>query len=57
MLALWGVKGKIGQWYDALATWRAYCSEEVIGGPIQSGHYIAEESPDETLAWFERFFG
>jgi haloacetate dehalogenase len=57
MLALWGAKGKIGTWYDALAIWREYCSAEVIGGPTQSGHYIAEESPAEVLTWFERFFG
>ena len=56
MLALWGAKGKIGKWYDALAIWREYCDNEVIGGPIQSGHYIAEEAPDELLAWFDRFF-
>lgn len=56
MLALWGAKGKIAQWYDALGIWREYCSNEVIGGPIQSGHYIAEESPAELLAWFDRFF-
>src|SRR5271165_6852955 len=56
MLAVWGAKGKIGAWYDALAVWREYCAEEVIGGPIQSGHYIAEEAPAEVLDWFVRFF-
>ncbi len=57
MLALWGANGRIGRWYDPLGIWRQYCTETVIGGPIQSGHYIAEEAPEETLAWFERFFG
>ena len=56
MLALWGTKGKIGQWYDALAIWREYCSKDVIGGPVQSGHYIPEEAPGELLEWFDRFF-
>ena len=57
MLVLWGTKGRIGTWYDALATWRDYCSGEVTGGPVSSGHYIAEESPAELLASFGRFFG
>lgn len=57
MLALWGDKGKIGQWYDALAIWRMYCAETVIGGPVASGHYLPEEAPDAVIEWFERFFG
>ena len=56
MLALWGAKGKIGGWYDALAIWSAYCASEVTGGPVQSGHYLAEEAPDEVLAAFDGFF-
>ena len=56
MLALWGTKGKIAAWYDALAIWREYCAATVTGGAIQAGHYIAEEAPEETLAWFGRFF-
>jgi haloacetate dehalogenase len=57
MLALWGEKGAIGGWYDPLALWRDYCSSEVIGGPVKSGHYLAEEAPGEVLEWFIRFFG
>ena len=56
MLVLWGSKGKIATWYDALGIWRDYCANEVVGGPINSGHYIAEESPAELLEWFDRFF-
>ena len=55
-LVLWGAKGKIAKWYDAMAIWKAYCSGDVIGGPVQSGHYLAEEAPAEVLAWFDRFF-
>jgi haloacetate dehalogenase len=57
MLALWGSKGKINQWYDAMAIWRQYCGAEVAGGGIESGHYIAEENPAALLEWFGRFFG
>lgn len=56
MLVLWGSKGRIGGWYDALSIWRQYCHAEVIGGAVESGHYIPEEAPDAVLDWFERFF-
>lgn len=55
LLCLWGTKGRIGQWYDALAIWRAYASGTVTGGGIPSGHYLAEECPDEVLAALEPF--
>jgi haloacetate dehalogenase len=56
MLVLWGRKGKIEQWYDALAVWREYCSSPVEGGALQSGHYLAEEDPDAVVAELRRFF-
>lgn len=56
MLVLWGARGRIGGWYDALAIWRRYCAADVQGGPVGSGHYLPEEAPGEVLAWFERFF-
>jgi haloacetate dehalogenase len=55
MLALWGAKGKVGGWYDVLGIWRQYCSATVIGGPVNSGHYLAEESPGEVLAHLNAF--
>jgi haloacetate dehalogenase len=57
LLVLWGSKGKIGKWYDAPAIWRQYCAAEVTAAPVNSGHYLAEEAPDEVLAHFARFFG
>jgi haloacetate dehalogenase len=56
MVALWGAKGKIARWYDALAIWQSYCADRVTGGPVSSGHYIAEEAPEAVLNWFGRFF-
>jgi haloacetate dehalogenase len=56
LLVLWGSKGKIGQWYDALAIWRQYCSGLVSGGPIDSGHYLAEEAPAAIIEQFVAFF-
>ncbi len=56
MLVLWGSKGNINRWYDAVSIWRQYCSAEVTGGAIESGHYIAEENPAALIEWFGRFF-
>ena len=55
LLCLWGTKGKIGQWYDALAIWRDNATGPVTGGGVPSGHYLAEECPDEVLAALEPF--
>jgi haloacetate dehalogenase len=57
LLVLWGAKGKIGVWYDALAIWRQYCRDEVTGGPVASGHYLAEEAPDAVVANLLPFLG
>lgn len=56
VLALWGEKGRIGGWYEPLALWQEYCAADVTGGPVASGHYLAEEAPGEVLHWFDRFF-
>ena len=56
MLVLWGAQGKIGGWYDPLAIWRDHCEAEVVGGPVASGHYLAEEAPAEVLTRFRAFF-
>lgn len=56
LLVLWGRKAKIEAWYDALGVWRNYCSAEVTGGPVDSGHYLAEEAPDEVLERLSAFF-
>ena len=53
---LWGTKGKIGVWYDALDIWRRYCDGPVSGGALPSGHYLAEEVPELVLAELEKFF-
>lgn len=57
MLVLWGANGKIGKWYQPLELWRAYCAAEVTGGPVPTGHYVAEEAPDDVLRAFKQFFG
>jgi haloacetate dehalogenase len=55
LLALWGAKGKIAAWYDAPAIWRRHAAGELDGGPVMSGHYLAEEAPAEVLARLRPF--
>jgi haloacetate dehalogenase len=55
LLALWGSQGAIARWYDALAIWREYASGPLSGGAVNSGHYLAEEAPEEVLAALDRF--
>ena len=33
-----------------LEVWRAWCSSELSGAEIDSGHFLAEENPKDTLA-------
>ncbi len=57
MLILWGSKGRIGGWYDPVAIWSAYCDATVTGVAVDSGHYLAEETPDEVLTHLRAFLG
>lgn len=57
LLVLWGAKGKIEAWYNALAVWRAYCGGEISGGALPTGHYLAEEAPEALAERLETFFG
>ncbi len=54
LLALWGARGIVGRKYDVLAAWRER-AETVSGHPLDCGHYLPEERPDETLAALRDF--
>ncbi len=47
LLALWGRNGAMHKLYDVLEVWRTY-ADDVRGGPVDAGHYLAEEKPVET---------
>jgi haloacetate dehalogenase len=49
LLVLWGGRGLVDGWFDTLAVWRERAAD-VRGGPIDAGHYLAEEKPEETTA-------
>ncbi len=56
MQVLWALKDDLGSLYgDVLGIWRAW-ADDVRGKGIDSGHYLAEEAPDETYQALYTFF-
>lgn len=55
LLVLWGANGFIGRTYDILAIWRER-AERVQGYGLPSGHFLAEEAPEETYHALQIFF-
>ena len=53
-LALWSASGYVGRTQKVLEVWKEY-SENVTGHSMPSGHYIAEELPDETYEAITNF--
>ncbi|HEV2094798.1 MAG TPA: alpha/beta hydrolase [Rubrobacter sp.] len=56
VLALWGSRGNLEDWYDVLEVWRGW-ADDLDGRSIDSGHYIPEEAPEGTLSEIRAFFG
>ncbi len=56
LLALWGEKGVVHRHFDPIADWNKV-ARDVRGKALPSGHYLAEELPEETLSELEAFFG
>lgn len=48
-LVLWGDAGIPSETESPLPTWREWCPN-CTGAAINSGHFVAEENPEETLA-------
>jgi len=55
LLVLWGQRSSQGSGYDVLAVWRDH-AETVSGHPVASGHFLAEEAPEETYHALSGFF-
>jgi hypothetical protein len=36
--------------------WKNYAGGEIQGGPIDAGHYVIEEKPQETADWLLKHF-
>src|SRR6266403_5629370 len=56
VLVLWGENGALGKLGDVLKVWRQYARAPVQGRALDSGHYLAEEQPEEVLQELLRFF-
>jgi haloacetate dehalogenase len=54
LLVLWAARGYVGAAYDVLEVWREY-ADNVGGRAIDSGHFIPEEAPVETIAALRQF--
>jgi haloacetate dehalogenase len=54
ILVLWSGTGPVARWYQPLEIWRAW-ADEVHGGPVSAGHFIAEEAPDQTTRHLVEF--
>jgi haloacetate dehalogenase len=55
LLVLWGRRGAMHEIYDVLATWRERAID-IRGRPLECGHYLPEEAPDETERALRQFF-
>ena len=55
MLAIWG-QGPATRWKNIVETWRERATN-VTGFPIDCGHFLAEEKPEETTEALRKFFG
>ena len=54
LLALWAERGAMHRMFDVLATWRER-GANVNGKALPGGHFLPEESPEETLAELQKF--
>ena len=54
LLALWGAKGVVHRLFDPIGDWSSVATD-VRGKALPSGHFLAEEAPEETLAEWQAF--
>jgi haloacetate dehalogenase len=54
MLVMWSSTGYVGRTQDVLKVWQDYATN-VQGLPLNCGHYIAEELPDEAYTAIKGF--
>ena len=53
---LWGKKGVIGKQFKPIKIWQKYSKKKVTGFAINSGHFIPEQNPKETIKRLKNFF-
>lgn len=55
VLALWGDEGVVNRLFKPLEDWRSV-ARDVRGRALRSGHFLAEEAPEDTLQELLSFF-
>ena len=53
---LWGTKGVVGKQFNSLKIWKKYTKNKVYSVGINSGHFIPEQNPKETIKHLKKFF-
>ena len=59
LMVLWGKRGIIEALFDARTLWAEVCETGVLdesSGPVDCGHYIPEEAPEDLTKYIEAFF-
>jgi haloacetate dehalogenase len=54
VLVLWSEHGALQKWYDTLGIWRGW-ADHMQGHPVDCGHFLPEEAPDETYTALRAF--
>jgi haloacetate dehalogenase len=55
VLAIWSESGAVAAWYQPLQIWGQW-ADDLRGGPRPTGHFMAEEAPEETARDLHAFF-
>jgi haloacetate dehalogenase len=54
---LWATRDDMADLYgDVLSVWRDWAGDRLSGGPLASGHHIAEEAPEELVTALRGFW-
>jgi len=56
VLVLWGATGGVGRHHDSKAIWPRYATDIRGAKALPSGHYLADEAPEETFRELRAFF-
>jgi haloacetate dehalogenase len=56
VMLVWGATGGVGRNHKSMEIWPLYASDIRGGKAVPSGHYLAEEAPNETYEELRAFF-
>jgi haloacetate dehalogenase len=55
-LVIWGERSHVERSFEPMTAWRHYARRILGGYKLPSGHYPAEQAPDDTLRLLQDFF-